>query len=487
MTTDAPAAPAAYDGSYAGLPRWSETTFAHPPGRRPLLGDLRRVKQRRPLQAIMHRLDGMGPVCEFKAFGNRFVLVTDALVAAELCDEKRFEKTLPPGLVALRETAGDGLFTAYNDEPNWALAHALLMPAFSRPAMQRYHATMLRTTSELVGKWDTYAAAGRAVDVSGDLTRLTLETIARCAFSTDFGSFSQERQHPFVAAMIVGLVGGQRRGAFGSLPLVGRPLNWWFDRKDASSRAFTEGLLDEMVQSRLQSGEVDDRDLLGIMLGTAHPETGEQMSAENVRHQILTFLTAGHETTSGTLSFALYYLSRNPEVLRRAREECDAILGNDPEAEPAFEQVAKFRYVRRVIDEALRLWPTAPGFSRGPRDGSSQVVGGRWLMEPGDMALVLLPAVHRDPQVWGDDPERFDPDRFTSAAVHARAPHTYKPFGTGERACIGRQFALHESVIALATILHRYDLAGDPAYQLDVTERLTLMPRGFELTLTRGA
>jgi len=433
----------------------------------------------------MQRLEGMGPVCEFKAFGNRFVLVTDALVAAELCDEKRFEKTLPPGLVALRETAGDGLFTAYNDEPNWALAHALLMPAFSRPAMQSYHATMLRTTGELVGKWDSYAAAGRAVDVSGDLTRLTLETIARCAFSTDFGSFSQERQHPFVTAMIVGLVGGQRRGAFGSLPVVGRPLNWWFDRKDADSRAFTQGLLDDMVQSRLRSGEIDDRDLLGIMLGTAHPESGEQLSAENVRHQILTFLTAGHETTSGTLSFVLYYLARNPDVLRQAQEECDAILGDDPGAEPTFEQVAKFRYVRRVIDEALRLWPTAPGFSRGPRHGSTQVVAGQWLMEPGDMALVLLPAVHRDPQIWGDDPERFDPDRFTSAAVHARVPHTYKPFGTGERACIGRQFALHESVIALATILHRYDLAGDPAYDLDVTERLTLMPRGFELTLTR--
>lgn len=432
----------------------------------------------------MRQFDGQGPVCEFKAFGNRFVMVTDALVAAELCDERRFEKTLPPSLVALRKTAGDGLFTAYNDEPNWALAHDLLMPAFSKAAMQGYHATMLRTTAELVGKWDTYAAAGRAVDVSGDLTRLTLETIARCAFSTDFGSFTKEQQHPFVAAMITGLVAGQRRGAFASLPLVGRPLNWWFDRKDAGARAVTQGLIDDMVRERQHSGRLDDRDLLGIMLGTTHPRTGERLSPENVRRQILTFLTAGHETTSGTLSFTLYYLSRNPDVLRRARAEVDVILGADPAAEPTFDQVAKLRYVRAVIDESLRLWPTAPGFSRGPR-GGPQVVGGRWVMEPGDMALVLLPTVHRDPQVWGEDPDRFDPDRFTSAAVHARPPHTYKPFGTGERACIGRQFALHEAVIALATILHRYDPAGDPAYELDVTERLTLMPRGFELTLTR--
>lgn len=468
-----------------GLPRWSRTTFDHPAGRRPLMGDLHRVKQRRPLQMMLSRLEGLGPVCEFKVFGNRFVMVTDALVAAELCDEKRFEKTLPPGLAALRQTVGDGLFTAYNDEPNWALAHALLLPAFARPAMAAYHRTMLRTTAELTGKWDAAAAAGTPVDVSGDLTRLTLETLARCAFSTDLGSFGRTDQHPFVAAMITGLIAGQRRGAFASIPVGGALMNRWYDRRDAPAHAYATAMVDDLIRARRESGDIDDRDLLGLMLGSTHPETGERLPDQNVRHQILTFLVAGHETTSGTLSFALHHLARNPEVLARARAEVDQILGSDPAAEPTFEQVGRFRYVRRVIDETLRLWPTAPGFSRGPREPT--VVAGRWVMEAGDMALVLLPRVHRDPQVWGPDPERFDPDRFTSAAVHSRPPHTYKPFGTGERSCIGRQFALHESVIALAAVLHRYDLAGDPGYVLDVTERLTLMPKGFELHLSRRA
>ena len=215
----------------AGLPRWSQTTFPHPDGRRPVIGDLRRLRQASPLQTIMRRLEGKGPVCEFMAFGNRFVLVTDALVAAEMCDEKRFEKTLPPGLRALRRVAGDGLFTAYNDEPNWRLAHELLAPAFSRPAMQTYHATMLETVRELTGVWDSAAATGRPVDVSPDLTRLTLETIARCAFSTDFGSFTSDEQHPFVGAMIAALRGGQRRAAFASIPVAGRWLNAYYDRR----------------------------------------------------------------------------------------------------------------------------------------------------------------------------------------------------------------------------------------------------------------
>jgi unspecific monooxygenase len=95
----------------------------------------------------------------------------------------------------------------------------------------------------------------------------------------------------------------------------------------------------------------------------------------------------------------------------------------------------------------------------------------------------MLPLLHRDPAVWGDNAAEFDPDRFLPERSQGRNPHAYKPFGTGQRACIGRQFALHEAVLVLARMLHRYDLVGDPAYQLRVSERLTLMPEGFELTL----
>ncbi|HEX7827671.1 MAG TPA: cytochrome P450, partial [Mycobacterium sp.] len=124
----------------------------------------------------------------------------------------------------------------------------------------------------------------------------------------------------------------------------------------------------------------------------------------------------------------------------------------------------------------------APGFGRGPREATT--IGGRWRIEPENWAIVLLPLVHRDPAAWGENAEEFDPDRFLPGRSDGRNPHAYRPFGTGHRSCIGRQFALHEAVLVLARLLHRYDLAGDPTYQLRVSERLTLMPEGFELTLT---
>jgi unspecific monooxygenase len=381
--------------------------------------------------------------------------------------------------VALREFAGDGLFTAYSDEPSWQLAHDLLRPAFTKEAMLRYHPIMLEAASELFDSWDTCEGP---VDVSADMTKLTLETVSRAAFSRDFGSFTRPDRHPFVPAMVAALRAGQRKGVLNAMPgsgLLARRIN----RRNAHHQSYVDSLIDDIIAERRQDGDLDDRDLLGIMLSTAHPDSGQRLDDRNIRYQILTFLVAGHETTSGALSFALYYLSRDPGVLAAAQAESDTILGPDPDAEPTFEQVPKFRHIRRVLDEALRLWPTAPAFTRSPN--ADTVIGGRYLMRTQDWATVLLPVIHRDPSAWGEDAGEFRPDRFLPENSRGRPPHSYKPFGTGERACIGRQFALHEAVLVLARVLHRYDITGDPDYELAISERLTLMPKGFEITLTR--
>ncbi|WP_265444421.1 cytochrome P450 [Flexivirga meconopsidis] len=461
---------------------WPHVDFPHPARRVRFAGDLPtmlRGSRGKPVQHAMEVSADLGPIFEVRIFDQKLVFVRDAELAAELCDERRFEKKLAPGVRALRSIAGDGLFTAYSDEPNWRLAHDLLRPAFTRQAMQRYHDTMTSVADELIGSWD---AQPSGVDVSPSLTKMTLETIGRTSFSKDFGSFTRPQVDPFVDAMVAALRRGQRRGTLGPVP--GSKL---FLRRGskayAEKQAYLDQVVDEIIQQRIDSGDESQRDLLGLMLHAAHQETGEKLDLVNIRHQILTFLVAGHETTSGALSFAMYYLATNPDVRARAAAETDEILGADPDATPTFEQVAKFRYLRRVLDEGLRLWPTAPGFARGPR--SDTTIGDRYQMRSTDWCIVMATAAHRDPKVWGDDPERFDPDRFLPENVKKRPAHTYFPFGTGERACIGRQFALHEAILVLARICHRYDFAADPAYELEISERLTLMPKNFVLDFTR--
>ncbi|OWA13728.1 cytochrome P450 [Streptomyces sp. CS113] len=460
---------------------WPELhRIPHPPYRLPLLGDVVGASRRTPMQDSLRYARRLGPIFRRRAFGKEFVFVWGASLAADLADEARFAKHVGLGVANLRPVAGDGLFTAYNHEPNWQLAHDVLAPGFSREAMAGYHVMMLDVAARLTEHWDRAEASGRTVDVPGDMTKLTLETIARTGFGHDFGSFERPRLHPFVTAM-VGTLGYAQR-----LNTVPAPLAPWLlraaSRRNAADIAYLNRTVDDLVRARRAADGGDTAgDLLDRMLETAHPETGERLSPENVRRQVITFLVAGHETTSGALSFALHYLARHPEVAARARAEVDRVWGGT-EA-PGYEQVARLRYVRRVLDESLRLWPTAPGFAREAREDT--VLGGRYPMRRGAWALVLTGMLHRDPEVWGPDAERFDPDRFEAKAVRARAPHTFKPFGTGARACIGRQFALHEATLVLGLLLRRYELRPEPGYRLRVTERLTLMPQGLRLHLDR--
>ncbi len=468
---------------------WSGHTFPHPPGRRRVVGDVMAGNPLTPVQNMLAAGRDLGPLFEMVAFGRKFVFATGVDLVGELCDDHRFTKVLAPGVHDLRMFVGDGLFTAFTDEPNWRLAHDLLVPAFSKAAMRGYHAIMDAATDELLGVWDEAAGDGLAVDVSPWLTKLTLETISRSAFSHTFHSFESEQVDPFVTTFVASMSHAAARSNVASLPVVGRRMARRRDRRALERHTYIDDLLARIVSEREARGGPQE-DLLGRMMHVPVDDEGSLLDAANVRHQILTLLVAGHETTSGALSFALYHLAREPEVLARVRAELDEVLGEDPGVGPTFEQVPKLRYLRRVVDETLRLWPTAPGFARAPRevttigaDGSAGVPGGL-RMTTEDSALVFIPLLHRDPAVW-PDPEVFDPDRFLPEHIRARPAHAYKPFGTGERACIGRQFALHEAVVVLAKLLHRFDIGADPGYELTITERLTLMPVGFRLGLTR--
>ena len=439
----------------------------HPGRRLPLIGDVLSFDADTPSQSAM-KLAQLGPVFEFRFLGARYVVAAGSDVVAELNDERRFCKHVGPDIEALRLLGGDGLFTAYNDEPNWQKAHDVLMPAFSQQSMRRYHAIMFDVADELTARWDER----QIVDVSADATRATLETIGRCAAGHPFGAFDSEEPHPFVEHMVAGLKGADRVGV-----LRQTFLPRWFARR-AERRVLVHAaamhrIADEIVAERLREGPGRHDDLLELMLQS-------DLEPANIRYQLINFLVAGHETTSGALSFALYFLARHPEIADRARAEIAEVWGE--QQRPDFELIAKLRYVRRVFDEALRLHPTVPGYYRAARDDT--LLAGVHPMRKGDWVLALTMTLHRDPR-WGDDPDAFDPDRFAPENVKARPAGLYKPFGTGPRSCIGRQFALHEAVLLLAVLLRRYELIPDPDYELQVAERLTLMPKDFHLTLRR--
>ncbi len=428
-----------------------------------------------PVQQAMDLMREQGPVFVRRLYGRDTLFVGDLDLVADLADEQRFAKHIGPGLENVREFAADGLFTAYNDEPNWAKAHDILMPAFALGSMRTYHPVMLKVARRLIASWDRDARAGRPVNVPDDMTRMTLDTIGLAGFGYDFGSFERAEPHPFVESMV--------RCLEWSMTRLARVPGQDYSAQDAAFRddsAYLARVVDDVIAARTGTDQIDADDLLGLMLTAEHPADGTTLDTANIRNQVITFLIAGHETTSGAMSFALYYLAKHPTALQLVQREADELWGDQTDPEPTYDEVGRLTYTRQVLNEALRLWPTAAVFSRQAREDT--LLGGRIPLRAGQSALVLTPMLHRQP-VWGDNPELFDPSRFTPEAEAERPVHAFKPFGTGERACIGRQFALHEATMLLAMLVHRYRLRDHADYRLTVKETLTLKPEGFTLAL----
>ncbi|SEG51135.1 cytochrome P450 / NADPH-cytochrome P450 reductase [Saccharopolyspora kobensis] len=431
-----------------------------------------------PVLRTMRLIRQHGPVFVQRQHGQDALLVSSLELVTELSDEQRFGKAVGPALENVREFAHDGLFTAYDDEPNWAKAHDILMPAFALGSMRAYHPVMLRVARRLIEAWDRRCAAGSPVDVADDMTRMTLDTIGLAGFGFDFGSFERDEPHPFVDALV--------RCLHWAMTRLSRDPDADHSRTDEAFRtdaAFLASVVDEVIAARTAPGapSPDDEDLLGLMLSATHPSDGTTLDLANIRDQVITFLIAGHETTSGTLSFALHNLVKHPTALRMVQREVDELWGDQPDPEPTFEDIGRLHFTRQVLNETLRMFPPAPGFSRQARHDTA--LGGI-PMRAGQWASVVTPMLHRDP-VWGDNPELFDPARFTPEAEAARSPHAFKPFGTGERACIGRQFALHEATMLLAMLVHRYRLLDHADYQLRIKQTLTIKPDGLTLALAR--
>jgi cytochrome P450 len=460
------------------------TPIPHPGFRLPFLGDLFTIDFASPVLGTADKLSKSdGGIFEQRIFGLSAIALADAALIEEVNDETLWCKHVGPLVEKLRLTLGDGLFTAYNDEPSWHRAHNILVPAFTKIAMKNYHDSMTATVRELIEAWNTSSAEQSWIDIPDQANRLTVEIIARAGLGHSFGKLSEPSENAFSAAIISELGYVRRAARIDPIPFWNRLFGKRRHQQHLVDKEFIRRLVCDIVEARRANPATSPahQDMLDIMLHNADPENGEQLDPENIVNQILTLMAAGSETSANTISFALHYLSTNPDVAAKAQAEVDQRWPGSDFPNIEFDDIAKLRYLRRVVDETLRLWPVAPGYYRQARRDTT-LGNGKYRFRQGDWVVVVLLAAHRAP-VWGSDAHTFNPDRFLPEYLRKLPPHTYKPFGTGPRACIGRQFALHEIVLTLATILHQYDLEPKPGYRLKVAETLTLKPADFQLRL----
>ncbi|WP_082096646.1 bifunctional cytochrome P450/NADPH--P450 reductase [Paenibacillus wulumuqiensis] len=434
------------------------------------LGNLPLIDAEHPVESVMKLLDEHGPLIRLGFPDREEIYTSDPNLVKELSDESKFDKNVWSPLQRVRPFAGDGLFTSWTDEPNWGKAHRLLMPSFSQRAMQDYHDKMVDIAVQLVQKWSRLNR-DELVEVSDDMTRLTLDTIGLCAFNYRFNSFYSKEAHPFVESMVEALDEAMNQGH--RLEIQNK-LALHKKREFQKNIDYMFEVADGLIQQRKENGDHGENDLLSRMLSGIDPETGDKLPDENIRYQMITFLIAGHETTSGLLSFALYFLLNNPDKLEKARAEVDRVLA-DPV--PGYKQVRDLKYIRMILREALRLWPTAPAFSRMAREDT--MLAGKYPLQKGQSVNIISPSLHRNREVWGDNAEAFIPERFEDESQIPE--HAYKPFGHGMRACIGQQFAMYEATLVLGMLVKHFEFEDAENYQLHIRETLTLKPDGFRM------
>lgn len=407
-----------------------------------------------------------GPLYYADFSGSRRLYACSLALVDELCDETRFAKGISDRLDRFRVLAGNGLFTAYPGEDGWQQAHDVLIPGFSFSGLRSYHPAMLDINRQLIALWDK-AAGQHLVDVAGDLAKLAMDTVGLAGFGARFDSYHQDRLADIPASFAAALEQIITPGG-------GDPQVFTTER----DKLF--GFVNDLIAGH-RAGAVEIDDLLALMLRPG-ADGNPPLDYDLVRNQIMTFMIAGQDTTSTLMPTALYSIVKNPAVLHRACLEVDAVFGPDDDHVPAFDEIGKLTYIRQIVDETLRLSPPVREFDRMALVDT--VIGGTYPVRKGEIVTVTTSGLHRQPE-WGDNVDIFDPDRFAAERTAARPVNLFKPFGTGARSCIGRQFALHEATMALATLVHRYRFLDVEHYQLRTHSDLLRKPVGFHLALVR--
>ena len=363
------------------------------------------------------------------------------------------------GYDKLRALLGDGL--VMNEGESWLRQRRLMQPAFHRRRIASFAGVVTAETEEMLGRWDAQRSGGRPIDVAREMTRLTQGIIVKTMFGSSVGSEGEKISRSFDVA----LSGINLRFLlplwFGRLPI---PANRRFERALAT--------LDEAVhriirKRRETQGGADD--LLSMLMEARDEGSGEGMSDRQLRDEVMTVYLAGHETTAMALSWCWYLLSKNPESARRVREE---VLGVAGDGALGVEHLPGLVYTRMVVDETLRLYPSAWLLSRKAiRDDRI----GPYLIPAGSMLFLSPFVTHRRPDLW-ENPEGFDPGRFAPGREDAGPRYAYFPFGGGPRQCIGNNFALMEATLIVASVARRYGLDLVPGREVKVKERGSLVP-----------
>lgn len=425
-----------------------------------LLGNLRQMIAS-PLQAFYDWQQEYGDLVSFRLAARQFYLfshpklVEQALIRQSDVFVKIYNPEKPTGLALI---LGQGLVTSQGDL--WQRQRRLMQPVFQRSNVTTLLPQMVTAGNNMLGRW-RQMGEGAQVNLSGEMMRLTLEVITQTMFSTSVLDKIEQ-----IAPSLETLLRYAAR-------TIANPLTLPLYVPTPANRKFKQalGIIDDVIYGIIDQRRAapwDQNDLLDMLLKARDDNSGEKMTDRQVRDEVITIFSAGHETTANLLSWTLYLLVRHPAALARLREELDRVLqGKIPDTEDLQQLV----YTRAVLSESMRLRPPA-SFLLRKVSKDTEVDG--YFLKAGRLAIFSIFNLHHHADFW-PQPEQFDPERFL---LSQNRRYSFIPFGTGERICIGSHFALMESQLLLCMIIQHCDLQLLDPGEVEIEMAITLRPKG---------
>jgi cytochrome P450 len=402
-------------------------------------------------------------IIERKLLGrSRFIINDPAAVKHVLLDNVgNYEKTEILRRI-LEPALGKGLLTSEGE--TWKSHRRTMTPAFDQRSVAAYTPVMTGAAEELMADWQKQNADA-TVDVARAMMEVTMQIISRTMFSSDSDDMIGIMERSF------GDFQAQMRPNI--LDFIGMPA--WLaglGRIGVAKRTFGQfdAVIDRLIETRTRNPGNSPKDLLARLIAARDEQTGNGMTAQEVRDHVITIFMAGHETTATAMTWTWYLLSQHPAVEAKLHAELDAALGG---RSPTYDDLPRLPYARMIIEESMRIYPPAHTIVRAAL--ADDVLCGRRIPK-GSTILIVPWLLHRHTKLW-QNPGQFIPERFGSEQSAHRARFSYLPFGAGRRICIGAAFALAEATVLLATIANRCRLTLAPGHPVEPQALITLRAR----------
>ena len=350
------------------------------------------------------------------------------------------------GLDRVKILLGKGIMTSEGEL--WKRQRYMMQPLFHRRVITGFAELIAQANDRWIERWEGLARRGELINLTDEMSELTLEIVLRSIFGRDLDRLSKELGgNPFEVVTREQV----------------RDLQFAY-----KFRSLTK-LVAQLIAQR-RATEEEHFDYVAMLMNARDKETGAPMGERELIDEIMTLVVAGHETTASGLNWTWYLLSQHPQVESRLHAEIDAAAEVPA---PSLAQMEELHYTRQVIDESLRLYP--PGWVLSRRTIEADVLGG-YPVPAGTNVLLPLYLLHRHPHFW-KDPEAFEPERFAPEHEAERPRFAYLPFAAGPRHCIGESFALYEMLVHLYKVARRYRLRYVPDKPLELEAQINLRTR----------